>query len=470
MNAGRFAFPLGVLATALVAACGGGDMDENTADTAPQAARVGARALHARTAHDARQEIAVADAATEADAANAAEVTAPASARRPFPQHVSYTPGVIKPTNASQATMDSKVTSYYATWKSKYVKTTGGQGSWVNCGKSCGSSDNVAVSEGHGYGMVLAAYMADQALFDSMYQFYRAHRSINGPNLMAWQQTLKNGKMVNTGGADSATDGDLDIGYALLLADQQWGSSGGIDYRTAALNVLHDILAWDVNQTYWNTTPGDWARGSSSDEKHSRPSDWMTDHFLAFAKVDTANASKWNNVYDGVAKNVNYQFTHGSQGTGIVPDFVVLSGSNFVPVTGEYLETKHDGDFDYNACRTPWRLSMSYIVDGRGEMLAAEQKTASWIKGTTGGVPNRIRAGYYIRNGTNGKSYVSYDDLAFTGPMAVDAMLGGSAGQGWLNSLWTSITGGDYGTTTDYYGDTLRMQVLIVVSGNWWTP
>jgi len=65
---------------------------------------------------------------------------------------------------------------------------------------------------------------------------------------------------------------------------------------------------------------------------------------------------------------------------------------------------------------------------------------------------------------------VSYDDLAFTGPMAVDAMLGGSAGQGWLNSLWTSITGGDYGTTTDYYGDTLRMQVLIVVSGNWWTP
>jgi endo-1,4-beta-D-glucanase Y len=488
MNAGKFAFPLGAFAAALLAACGGGGMDESTTDAAPQAARVGARSVHARTAPDAQQEAATAsardagaeaaaetegaaDAAADAATADAAAGSeAATSARRPFPQHVVYTAGVIKPTNVSQSAMDAKVTSTYATWKSKYVKTLGGQGSWVDCGKACGNTDNIAVSEGHGYGMVIAAYMADQALFDSLYQYYRAHLSINGPNLMAWEQTLKNGKMVNTGGADSATDGDLDIGYGLLLADQQWGSTGNINYRAAALNVLHDILTWDVNQNYWNTNPGDWAKGSNSDENHSRPSDWMTDHFLAFAKYDTANATKWNNVYNEVAKNVNYQFTHGSQNTGIVPDFVVLSGSNFVPVTGEYLETKHDGDFDYNACRTPWRLSMSYIVNGHTEMLSAEQKTASWIKGATGGVTSKIRAGYYIRNGTNGQSYVSYNDLAFTGPMTVDAMLGGSSGQGWLNSLWTAINGGDFGATTDYYGDTLRMQVLIVVSGNWWTP
>jgi endo-1,4-beta-D-glucanase Y len=485
MNAGKFAFPLGVLATALVAACGGGGMDEVTADAGAQSARVGVRATHARTVQDAPRATAAstvqdvdedgaADAAVPAGDENADDATAqtppPATARRPFPQHVTYTAGVIKPTNVTQSTMDSKVASYYATWKTNYVRTAGGQGSWVDCGKACGSTDNIAVSEGHGYGMVLAAYMADQSLFDSMYQYYRAHLSINGPNLMAWEQKLVNGKMVDTGGADSATDGDLDIAYGLLLADQQWGSAGSINYKATALNVLHDILTWDVNQTYWNTNPGDWARGSSNDEKHSRPSDWMTDHFIAFAKYDTANASKWNDVYNEVSKNVNYQFTHGSQSTGIVPDFVVLSGSDFVPVTGEYLETKHDGDFDYNACRTPWRLSMSYIVNGRTDMLAAEQKTASWIRSTTSGVPNRIRAGYYIKNGPNGKSYVSYDDLAFTGPMAVGAMLGGSAGQGWLNSLWTSITGGDYGTRTDYYGDSLRMQVLIVVSGNWWTP
>lgn len=30
---------------------------------------------------------------------------------------------------------------------------------------------------------------------------------------------------MQSGDADSATDGDLDIAYSLLLADQRWGSS-----------------------------------------------------------------------------------------------------------------------------------------------------------------------------------------------------------------------------------------------------
>jgi hypothetical protein len=167
---------------------------------------------------------------------------------------------------------------------------------------------------------------------------------------------------------------------------------------------------------------------------------------------------------------VNYQFTHGSQSTGLVPDFMVKSGSNFVPVTGTYLETPHDGDFDYNSCRTPWRFSMSYIVQGKKDVLSALQKQNSWIQSATGKVTSKIRAGYYVKNGTNGKAYVTYDDLAFSAPFAVEAMLGGSGGQSWLNAMWTSITGGDYGTTVDYYGDSIRMQALIVLSGNWWNP
>jgi endoglucanase len=387
------------------------------------------------------------------------------TASRPFPHHTTYTAGVIKPSNVSQSTMDSKVNSYYSAWKTNYLRTSGGQGTWVKY-----DDTNSTVSEAHGYGMVIAAYMADKSTFDSMYHYFKAHPSVNASHLMAWKQTLSGSTMKNVEGSDSATDGDLDIAYALLLADAQWGSGGSINYRAQALSVMHDILSHDVNTSHWNLTPGDWATGS--DANHTRPSDFMTDHFLVFAKVDTANASKWNSIYDTTSKIVNYQFAHGSGSTGIVPDFMVWSGtkSNFVPVSGTYLESKHDGDFDYNACRTPWRLAMSYIVNGKTDMLAAQQKTTDWIKAKTNGKPSNIRGGYYIKNGTNGNSYVSYDDLAFTAPMAVNAMLGGSDAQSWLNSLWTSITGGDYGTKVDYYGDTIRMQVLITVSGNWWVP
>src|SRR5205823_12728990 len=134
-------------------------------------------------------------------------------------------------------------------------------------------------------------------------------------------------------------------------------------------------------------------------------------------------------VYDRVSATVNYQFANGSATTGLLPDFMVQSGSNFVPVTGKYLESTHDGDFSYNACRTPWRLAMSYIVDGRTDLLASQQATASWIRAATGGVPTKIRAGYYVRNGTNGNAFATWDDLAFTAPMAVNAMLGGASSQ-----------------------------------------
>lgn len=389
--------------------------------------------------------------------------TAGLAATRPFPFHTTLAAGVIKPTNVSQAQMDAAIRHHYGAWKINYLRTLGGGNFWVKY-----DNTNSTVSEAHGYGMVLAAYMADKAIFDSMFRYFRAHPSINAPHLMAWKQTLKNGRMVDVEGPDSATDGDLDIAYGLLLADVQWGSAGAIDYRAEALKVLHDVLAHEVKTATWTLTPGDWASGA--DANHTRPSDFMTGHLLAFAKADTANAAKWSKIYGAVAKIVNYQFRHGSQNTGLMPDFMVQSGVNFIPVSGTYLETRHDGDFDYNACRTPWRLAMSYVLYGRTDMLATLGKQAAWISTKTNRIPTNIRAGYYVRNGPNGKSYVNFDDLPFTAPFAVNAMTGGAAAQTWLNRLWTSITGGDYGLKNDYYGDTIRLQVMLTVAGDWWAP
>ena len=384
------------------------------------------------------------------------------AASRPFPYHASYTAGVIRPTVISQQAMDQRVSAYYAAWKTTYLRNAGGE-YWVKY-----DATNSTVSEAHGYGMVLAGYMGDRTVFDSMLRYFKAHPSINAAHLMAWKQTLKNGVMANVQGPDSATDGDLDIAYALLLAHVQWGSSAAIDYRGEALAVMHDILAHEVNAVTLTTTPGDWAAGS--DANHTRPSDFMTDHLLAFARYDAAHAATWRAMHAKIAAIVNAQFDHGSASTGLMPDFMVRSGSNFVPVPGKYLESLHDGDFFWNACRTPWRLAMSDIVNGRTTMLPALHKQVQWISAKTAGHPARIKAGYYVRNGVNGTNIVSYSDLAFTAPMAVAAMTGGPTAQAWLNALWTSITGGDFGATNDYFGDTIRMQVLITLAGDWWAP
>ncbi|HEV8691971.1 MAG TPA: glycosyl hydrolase family 8 [Ideonella sp.] len=475
MTASRFSVSAGValaaLTAALLAACGGGgDEDNAPPPTEAQAPRIGARSQHGPVLGTGAIDSQAGDDEAAASAPQGdippevhSYAITPQATARPFPYHVTYTAGAIKPSNVSQSAMDSKVSSHYSAWKTNYLRTLGGQGTWVKY-----DDTNSTVSEAHGYGMVLAAYMGDKTTFDSMYGYFTKHYSGSGPHLMSWKQTYSGGTMKNVEGNDSATDGDLDIAYSLLLAHVQWGSTGSINYKARGLEVMHDILNYEVNQSYWNLTPGDWASGT--DANHTRPSDFMGGHILAFAKYDTANTTKWNNVYNTIAAAVNYQYTHGSGATGLMPDFEVRSGSNFVPVAGTYLEGKHDGDFSYNACRTPWRLAMSWLNQGRTDMLAPQQKMASWIRGKTSSTPVNIRAGYYVKNGTNGNSFVSYDDLAFTAPMVVNAMLGGSAAQTWLNKLWASITGGDYGTHVDYFGDSIRMQVLITVSGNWWAP
>jgi len=389
------------------------------------------------------------------------------SAARPFPQHVTYTSGVILPSHVTRAQMDAAVQSHYSAWKSAYVKSVSGSSplqKWIKYDET-----NSTVSEAHGYGMVIAAYMADKTDFDAFYRFYKAHPSSNGPRLLAWKQTQNSsGQMVDVEGSDSATDGDLDVAYALLLADTQWGSTGAINYKSEAVAILGDILTWEVNPSDFSILGGDWAR--TSDTTHTRPSDFMTDHILAFAAADTARAGQWNNVYNRIATIVNYQFNSGgSAATGLMPDFMVKSGSNHVAVTGTYLESSHDGDYNYNSCRTPWRLPMSYIVSGRTEILNAMNAQNAWIRSRTGGVPTNIMAGYYVKNGTNGTAFANYDDLCFTAPFLVNAMLGASS-QSWLNAMWTSLTGGNYGLTNGYYGDAIRLQCLIVASGNWWMP
>jgi endoglucanase len=381
---------------------------------------------------------------------------------RPFPHHSIYTAGVIRPSKPNQAMQDATIARFYASWKAAYLRKAGGH-YWVKYNES-----NTTVSEAHGYGMVLAAYMGDHALFDSMFHYFKAHPSAKAPHLMAWKQTLRNGRMRNIEGSDSATDSDLDIAYALLLAHVQWGSLGGIPYQSEALATLHAILAHEVNPTTQTFMPGDWATGK--DRNHTRPSDFMTEHVLAFAAADPANGARWRAIHRRIAAIVNHQARHGSVNTALMPDFMVKANSGFEPVPGQYLEGPRDGDFSYNACRTPWRLAMSYVVQGNTAMLTALRKQNDWIRRATRGRPAAIKAGYYVASGENGTAFVSYPDLAFTAPFAVLAMTGGSDGQAWLNSLWAAISGKLYGARNNYYGDSIRLQVMLTVAGDWWLP
>src|SRR5215470_16972487 len=166
-----------------------------------------------------------------------------ARANRPFPQNLTY-PGCIKPNNITQTDMNNSVKSHYDNWKKTYVRqsngVTPGGGYYVFMKGTGGSGNEITTSEAHGYGMIIFALIAGydsqaKQYFDGMFNMFDKHRSKNNPNNMSW---VIDKSELPSKDQDSATDGDLDIAYALLLAHHQWGSNGNIDYLSQATKII----------------------------------------------------------------------------------------------------------------------------------------------------------------------------------------------------------------------------------------
>jgi endo-1,4-beta-D-glucanase Y len=396
--------------------------------------------------------------------------------QRGFPQHTVYAEGMIKPSHITQEEMDRTTAALYDEWKSKYLKEhpyqKGQYYVWYSDGEWFAEGDEeeqiaITVSEAHGYGMLITVFMAGydadaKSRFDGMYRYFREHPSSINPDLMAWRQGEKDGKIIDISGTDSATDGDMDIAYALLLADQQWGSNGEINYLEEAKKVIHAIMEACINQEEWTIKVGDWASGEYNEL--TRTSDFMLQQFKAF-RMATGDP-RWDKVIDRTYDIIGEIYHNNSSETGLLPDFLVLREGKALPPEGTVLESDYDGAMGYNACRTSWRIASDFIING--DPRAAEQlnRLNQWIMEATGKKPDGIRAGYYL-DGTVLPDR-DYEDLSFSSPFLVSAMVN-KDNQQWLNDLW------DYNlipkTEEDYYfGNSIRLLNYIIVSGNWWAP
>jgi len=387
----------------------------------------------------------------------------PGAAAQPFGNHGQhYASGVILPDHVSQDDLDGAVRGFYNYWSAAYLKSGCGSGHYY---VDIGIDEAMTVSEAHGYGMVILAYMAgydDEAKtrFDGMFHYYQEHLSEIEPTLMAWSQ---DDACHNNQGANSATDGDLDIAYALLLADKQWGSGGDIDYKAEAAKIIGGIKHGDVDSTGSYLRLGDWATPDDAAFYNStRSSDFMPQHIASFA-VATGDTT-WTQVADteyGIMDSLQTGFASQS---GLLPDFITSPLSEPRPVSGTFLENQNDGKYAYNACRDPWRIATDFVINGDARAKTIAERLNAWIKSSTGGDPTKIRPGYNLDGTAIGPTYL---DTAFVAPFGVAAMVDAS-NQQWLNDLWDTIA-----VTTNeqgYYQDSITMQTLLVMSGNWWSP
>lgn len=398
----------------------------------------------------------------------------------PFPTHNTYFqgngqyPAPIKPSNVSQTSMDQKVQTLWTQWKQEYLVTVPDEPDqmyvFYNEDGESDPENAVSVSEGHGYGMMLAAYMAGydsqaQVIFDNLFRFYQAFQSVITPSLMGWQQVDEDGEIVPEpeGGDDSATDGDFDIAFALLLADKQWGSNGEINYLAFANDMIYNILEADINQQKFSIKLGDWVEDKDATYgKATRTSDFILNHLKNFAAA--VPDPRWELVISKTYAIINELYTNFGPATGLLPDFAEFIGGMYVPADEDFLENDTDGFYSWNACRTPWRIATDYILTGDPRAYTQLTTLNSWIQSSTGGSPYDTSAGYML----DGTPLEDYDDLAFVTSFAVGAIINPS-NQTWLNSLW-SYTSTQPTSNESYFANTVRLLCFVIISGNWWTP
>ena len=179
-----------------------------------------------------------------------------------------YPYGIV-PSSVSAADMDASIQRCHAAWKARnlikspsFTATAG-----VHAGQTLADAWHVrfsgttyaCVSEGIGYGMLICVLMAGhdpdaQTCFNGLLRTARGRPAYGYLNagrteakyLHEWRLTSAMG---SAGDGWNATDGDLDIAMALLMADRQWGSAGAVNYRQEALDTIAAMKAINFAST-----------------------------------------------------------------------------------------------------------------------------------------------------------------------------------------------------------------------------
>lgn len=297
-------------------------------------------------------------------------------------------------------------TTLYRQWQKTYV--AGKTQKYVKSNN--GSGTTTALSEGQGYGMLATVLAAKkgaktQATFNQFYRYYRVHRVSSQIPLMSWQQTKQNGKMTSNGQQrNSATDGDLDIAYALILADKKWGSKK-VNYRAAAKKMIKVIKRYEINPTTKLPTMGNWAT-NSYDRSKLRTADLMTGYFKTFARY--TKDSSWKTV--AKRSQLAVKKLSARHRTGLFPDFIYVTGKRLKlkAVRPNAIESGTDNQVGYNACRVPWRLAQTYKLKHDSVTKKALNKQLKFFNRK-----KKITAVYTL----GGKAVNTYVNTAFTAPV-----------------------------------------------------
>lgn len=233
-----------------------------------------------------------------------------------------------------------------------------------------------AVSEGVGYGMILALYSNDQEYFNKIWDA--------GETYM-WQGGYYNWRVSESGatkGTGAATDAEEDIAAMLIFADrlvqagiwEEHTSPQGVSYAERAQNILDNMWALDMIDGYHLAPGAGWGGKEFVNPGYFAPA------FYKIFKEFDANNHDWDGLIDQC-----YTTLENSPGAalGLVPDWMTPSGSY---VLGGLGYNPFDGGKSMykDAIRVLWRLANDAVWFQEPRAIAFLQKSFDFIEAQGG--------------------------------------------------------------------------------------
>lgn len=332
---------------------------------------------------------------------------------------------LLTPFAVSASVVSTEAQRAYTNWKSSFI-TSNGAGS-NNLRVNDPSAGNITVSEGQGYGMLLAVRHNDRATFDALWRYTRSKLDERG--LMHWRVD-QNGIVT---GKNSATDGDEDIAYALLLAQEAWGSTYGADART----YIRAMYQHEVEAGTYVLKPGDVWGGSDA----TNPSYFAPSYYRAFAEATGENG--WLRVLD---KSYEILFAARHETTGLLPEWTTATGETATRVTWN----RNRDNFSYNAVRVPWRVAADWVEnrDPRAKDIVEKSNRFFASQGA-------FVSGYTL----DGRSLSNYLDGTFMSGIAAGAAV--SSDPAFRNRVTNQLVAMN---PSGYYSSSFRALTLLLLA------
>lgn len=225
---------------------------------------------------------------------------------------------------------------------------------------------NITTSEGQSYIMLRSLTIGDKNTFDLAYTWSKNNLQ-REDYLFSWlwgENAKGEYKVLDE---NAATDADIDIAFALILAYEKWGK---YQYLQEAIPIIHSI--WDKETKkvgkYLVLTPGP-AQTSNENKTEINPSYFSPYAFRFFQKYDDLH--DWNCLIDSsyyyLDKVTNKTKTH-------------LPSNWFILENGEVvLEDSERSDFSYDAVRVFIRIYLDYLRTGEKRALPILEKSNFFI-------------------------------------------------------------------------------------------